>query len=163
MQISKAVIPLFLTVVALSLGAGIWYLGVADLPYWVQPARTVLFSVAMGGLGGTAYCLRAVYLNISVHDRWAARWLPWYLIRPVVSGIFGGISFVVLKAGLLLLDAEDGSGGLNFGFLALAFIAGFNVDRFVKRMEEAAKATFGIEPSRTTTDSDRDKERDRGK
>jgi hypothetical protein len=150
----KVGIPVFLTVVAGSLAALLWYLEVAKLPYWVEPVRVVLFSVALGGIGSVAYCLRAVYLNISVHKRWSLDWLPWYLIRPVVGSIFGGISYVILKAGLLLLDAEESTGELNYGFMTLAFVAGFNVDRFVKRMEEAAKATFGIEPSRTASDSD---------
>lgn len=151
----KAVVPIFLTIVASWLAALLWYLEVARLPHWVEPVRIVLFSVALGGIGSVAYCLRAVYLNISVHKRWSLDWLPWYLIRPVVGCIFGGISYVILKAGLLLLDAEESTGDLNYGFLTLAFISGFNVDRFVKRMEEAAKATFGIEPSRTAQESDR--------
>jgi hypothetical protein len=151
---SKAVVPIFLTIVASLLAALLWYLEVAELPYWVEPVRVVLVSVALGGIGSVAYCLRAVYLNISVHKRWSLDWLPWYLIRPVVGCIFGGISYVILKAGLLLLDAEESTRDLNYGFLTLAFIAGFNVDRFVKRMEEAAKATFGIEPSRTALESD---------
>ena len=155
MSNGKVVVPIFLTVVGVLFAALLWYLEVAKLPYWVEPVRIVLFSVALGGIGSVAYCLRAVYLNISVHKRWILDWLPWYLIRTVVGCIFGGISYVILKAGLLLLDAEESTGDLNYGFLTLAFIAGFNVDRFVKRMEEAAKATFGIEPSRTAQDSDR--------
>ena len=150
----KAVVPIFLTIVASLLAALLWYLQVAKLPYWIESVRVVLVSVALGGIGSVAYCLRAVYLNISVHKRWSVDWLPWYLIRPAVGCIFGGISYVVLKAGLLLLDAEESTGDLNYGFLTLAFIAGFNVDRFVKRMEEAAKATFGIEPSRAALESD---------
>lgn len=150
----KVVIPIFLVIVGSSLAALLWFLEVASLPSWVEPVRVVLFSIALGGIGSVAYCLRAVYLNISVHKRWSVEWLPWYLVRPVVGCIFGGISYVILKAGLLLLDAEESTGHLNYGFLTLAFIAGFNVDRFVKRMEEAAKATFGIEPSRTAQESD---------
>jgi hypothetical protein len=151
----KAAVPLYLTVLTVGLGALIWYLGVAQLPEWVIPARAVLFSIALGSLGSAAYCLRAVYLNRGVHKRWSPDWMPWYYLRPVVGAIFGGVSYVVLKAGLLLLDAEEGAQDLNYGFLALAFIAGFNVDRFVKRMEEAAKATFGIDVSRVTKESDR--------
>ncbi len=30
------------------------------------------------------------------------------------------------------------------GFFALAFIAGFNVDKFVAKIEEVAKAVWGI-------------------
>lgn len=148
----KIAIPVYLVALVLALTAALWYLAVAAAPDWILKVRPVLVSVAMGGLGGASYCLRAVYLNLGVHKRWDANWHAWYLVRPVVSLIFGGVSYAVLKAGLLLLNAAEGSDGLNYGFVALAFIAGFNVDRFVKRMEEAAKATFGIEPSRTSAD-----------
>lgn len=150
----KSIIPVYLVVLTAALSAALWYLGVAPLVEWVAKVRPILVSVAMGGLGGTAYCLRAVYLNRGVHHRWDPNWYPWYLLRPIVSLIFGGVSYAVLKAGLLLLNASEGSGDLNYGFIALAFIGGFNVDRFVRRMEEAAKATFGIEPSRTSSRSD---------
>lgn len=153
----KVLVPVFLTALATTLGGSLWYLHVGNLPTWVEPVRLPLLSTLFGGLGAVAYCLRAVYLNRGVHRRWDPDWLPWYFIRPVIGLIFGGISFAILKAGLLLLDAQQPPDGTSYGFVALAFIAGFNVDRFVRRMEEAAKATFGIEPSRTSQAKDADR------
>jgi len=146
----KVAIPLLLALLGVAIGAGLWYLSVAQLPGWIAQVKAPLMSTLFGGLGGVAYCLRAVYLNMCVHKRWSPDWYPWYFIRPIVSLIFGGVSYPVLKAGLLFLDADHTVDGTNFGFVALAFIAGFNVDRFVRRMEDAAKATFGIQPSRTS-------------
>ncbi|ATZ30282.1 hypothetical protein EC2864350_4874 [Escherichia coli 2864350] len=40
------------------------------------------------------------------------------------------------------------------GFFALAFIAGFNVDKFVAKIEEVAKAVWGIEKTRSSTNND---------
>nr|WJR86142.1 hypothetical protein [Enterobacter hormaechei subsp. steigerwaltii] len=41
------------------------------------------------------------------------------------------------------------------GFFALAFIAGFNVDKFVAKIEEVAKAVWGIEKTRSATERDK--------
>jgi hypothetical protein len=148
-------IPTFLVAIAAAIGTGLWYLAVADLPRWISAVQPVLVSVLMGSLGAAAYCIRAVYLNLGVHNRWSPNWYTWYFLRPAAGLIFGGVSYAILKAGLLLLDARDDSDGLNWGFVALAFIAGVNVDRFVRRMEEAAKATFGIKPSRASAQRDK--------
>jgi hypothetical protein len=116
---------------------------------------SLLFAcVLTGGLGGVLYCLRGVYLNYSVYNKWTSQLIPWYLIRPIVSLICGGISFVFLKAGLLVLEAQKESDATNLGFYALSFIAGLNVDKFLSRVEDLAQATWGIEKSRT---SQRDK------
>lgn len=147
----KFLIGATLVLFALAASAGLWFLAVADLPDWVLKVQGVLVSTLTGGLGGAAYCLRGVYLNAAVHDRFESRWYIWYALRPFASLIFGGISFIVLKAGLLLLNAHPQDGSTSYGFVALAFIAGFNVDRFVQRLEEVAKSAFAIEKSRTST------------
>jgi hypothetical protein len=143
-----------LIVFASCVTAALWVLAVADLPPWVAKVQGVLTSTLMGGLGGALYCLRAVYLNAAVHDRFSPRWYIWYFLRPAASLILGGISFVVLKAGLLLLNGAPADSSSSYGFMALALIAGLNVDRFVQRLEDAAKAAFGIEKSRTSTRDD---------
>lgn len=150
----KFLIGALLTLFAGTMAAGLWALAVADLPPWIANVRGVLDSTLVGGLGGAAYCLRGVYLNAAVYDRFDSRWYIWYALRPVTSLIFGGISFVVLKAGLLLLNAQPEDTSSSYGFMAVAFVAGLNVDRFVQRLEEAAKAAFGIEKSRTSTRED---------
>ena len=147
----KFLIGGLLSLFAAAMAAGLWFLAVADLPGWIGAVRPVLNSTLVGGLGGAAYCLRGVYLNAAVYDRFDSQWYIWYALRPVTSLIFGGISFVVLKAGLLLLSAQPEDGSSSYGFMAVAFIAGLNVDRFVQRLEDAAKAAFGIEKSRTST------------
>ena len=59
-----------------------------------------------GGFDGIVYCLRGVYLNASVRKNWDPGWLPWYYIRPFVSVVIGGVSFVFLRAGLIVLESE---------------------------------------------------------
>jgi hypothetical protein len=103
-----------------------------------------------GGIGGCLYCLRAVYLNACVRNEWASHWIPWYFIRPVVSCISGGAAFVFLKAGLLVLESAPGDQSSGLGFLALAFIAGLNVDKFIGKLEDIAQSVWGIEKSRAS-------------
>lgn len=124
------------------------------LPIWFADYRLLYTSVLIGGLGGVVYCLRAVYLNRSVRDRWDSRWLVWYFLRPIVSCLVGGVAYVFLKAGMLILDAEQAAAASSSGFAALAFIAGLNVDRFLIRLEEIARSTWGIRASRTSENSD---------
>lgn len=112
--------------------------------------RLMIQCILIGGFGGLLYCLRGVYLNYSVHKRWSNEWIPWYFIRPVVSLICGGISFLFLKAGLLILEAKKETDATNLGFFALAFIAGMNVDKFISKIEDLAQATWGIEKSRAS-------------
>lgn len=103
-----------------------------------------------GGLGGCIYCLRGVYLNACVYKRWDTDWLPWYFIRPFVSLVIGGISYLFIKSGLLLLGASQESGTSQLGIWAIAFLAGLNVDKFLAKIESVGKTVWGIEPSRET-------------
>jgi len=106
--------------------------------------------ICIGGIGGILYCLRGVYLNFCVKKNWDNDWIVWYIVRPIVSLISGGVSFLFLKAGLLVLEAKKEIDSSNLGFFALAFIAGLNVDKFIAKIEELAKATWGIEKSRSS-------------
>jgi len=124
------------------------------LPSWLYPIRLGFLCVLAGGFGGSLYCLRAVYLNACVRKQWDHEWQPWYYIRPFVSLVIGGASYVFLKAGLLILEAGQQSDTTNYGFLALAFIAGLNVDKFLTKIEEIAESIWGIEKSRATQEKE---------
>jgi len=119
-------------------------------PQWLLAKHVWIFSMIAGGVGGALYCLRGVYLNACVRKNWDEAWLPWYFIRPFASVICGGISCLVLKAGLLILEANQQPGSTELGFYAFAVVAGLNVDKFVAKVEDIAQATWGIEKSRTS-------------
>jgi hypothetical protein len=119
------------------------------LPEWMESLDLAYTCVLSGGLGGSIYCLRAVYLNRSVRGEWDPRWTVWYVLRPLVSSLVGGVAYVFLRAGLLILDSPPEPGSSTAGFLALSFIAGLNVDRFLVRLEDIAQSTWGIRASRT--------------
>jgi hypothetical protein len=113
--------------------------------------KTPFICSLFGSLGGLAYCLRGFYLNNSVHKSWDDAWISWYFVRPVVSSIFGGISFLFISAGLIFLDAKQSSSSNHLGVYSLSFLAGLNVDRFLKRIEEIGSSVWGIEQSRQTS------------
>lgn len=121
---------------------------IGDLKSVVAPFELGFVCVLLGSLGGCFYCLRAVYLNFCIHVRWGNEWVVWYLLRPITSAISGGLAFVLLKAGLLILDTENVNDSSHWGYYAIAIIAGMNVDNFVKKVEDVFKSVLGINPSR---------------
>lgn len=101
-----------------------------------------------GGLGGCFYCLRGMYLNISVRKQWGGEWLTWYILRPLVSAASGGVSYLFMRAGLLILESGRKPDASEIGFYCVAFVAGLNVDRFVEKIEDVASSLWGIKKSR---------------
>jgi hypothetical protein len=125
-----------------------------QIPASWEPIRIGLACCCTAGIGGVLYCVRAVYINRCVRDQWSARWGWWYLLRPFASFICGGVSYLFLKAGLLVLESKTVGEASEIGFYALAFIAGLNVDKFVAKVENIAQAVWGIEKSRSAAMSD---------
>ena len=120
----------------------------------LEEYKLLIECITIAGFGGVLYCLRGVYLNYCVKKQWTNEWIVSYFIRPIVSLICGGVAYLFLKAGLLILDAKKEIDSANLGFLAFAFIAGMNVDKFIWKIEDLAKATWGIEKSRTNNNND---------
>ncbi len=124
-----------------------------DMPDALRYFQLFYLCVVSGGFGGVLYCLRAIYLNVSVKGEWSKQWEVWYFLRPIVSLLSGGVSYIFLKAGLLVLEAQEIDGSSNYGFLALAFIAGLNVDNFIRKIESIAESAWGIGKSRASKDA----------
>ena len=100
------------------------------------------YCLLFGILGGIVQCFRGYYLHTAVFKNWDDDWNVWYYLRPVVSGILGFISLVFIKAGLFIFSAEAGNNLM--AYLAIAFIAGYNVQNFLTKLEEVSKTTLGI-------------------
>lgn len=124
---------------------------ITNLNSSLEDLRLLIYCILIGGFGGTLYCLRGIYINYCVRSQWDIRWWPWYIIRPIASLLCGGVSYLFLKAGLLVLEAEKQTGSTNLGFYALSFIAGLNVDNFISKIEDLAQATWGITKSNAST------------
>ncbi|MBC8471486.1 MAG: hypothetical protein H8D56_18650 [Planctomycetes bacterium] len=127
-----------------------------DMPSWYVENILLIKCTLVGIMGGILYCLRAVYLNKCVRKEWDKDWEVWYYLRPIASGISGFISYIFLKAGLLVLEADAKPDAIAFGYLAIAFIAGYNVDNFMKKLESIASSVWGIKKSRASDDINTD-------
>lgn len=139
-------VGLLLELIAVACGLASIALGFA--PWLADELKVVSVCVLFGGLGGVTYCLRSVYLSACVRKHWNDSWLPWYFLRPVVSLVLGGVSYLFVKSGLLLLGATQDQTGSQLGVWAMAFIAGLNVDRFLAKIEDVGSTVWGVEPSR---------------
>jgi len=154
-EISVTIVTMYLILLALTIGYMFYLL--TSTKTFQEEYKLILECICIGGYGGLLYCLRGIYLNYCVFKHWSNEWIPWYVIRPIVSLICGGVSFLFLKAGLLILEAKKETDASNLGFFALAFIAGMNVDKFISKIEDLAQATWGIEKSRTNKQKPDDK------
>ncbi len=146
------VIIFYLVLCAVANLAGIAFVLAGHEPLLV-PYKVGLICAFSGGLGGFLYCLRGVYLNVCVYDQWDSRWQVWYFLRPIASLTCGGASYLFLKAGLIVLESSIQPDASEIGFYAFAFVAGLNVDKFIKKLEEVSEAVWGIERSRAAKTS----------
>lgn len=113
-------------------------------------AKDYAICAIVGGLAGCIYCLRGIYLNRCVRKNWDTDWTCWYYIRPLVSLLCGAASRLFVQAGLIILEAEASASASHAGFWSLAFLAGYNCDKFLQRIESIGKVNFGIETSRAS-------------
>lgn len=154
-KISLAIAIVYVTIILAAITIAAYNLIMGTLGAF-EDFRLLFSCILIGGIGGVLYCFRGIYLNYCVKDKWENKWLVWYLIRPVASLICGGVSYIFLKAGLLVLEAQKESDASNFGFYTLSFIAGMNVDNFISKIEDLADATWGIKKSRASRNSESD-------
>lgn len=154
-KISLAIAIVYVTIILAAITIAAYNLIMGTLGAF-EDFRLLFSCILIGGIGGVLYCFRGIYLNYCVKDKWENKWLVWYLIRPVASLICGGVSYIFLKAGLLVLEAQKESDASNLGFYTLSFIAGMNVDNFISKIEDLADATWGIKKSRASRNSESD-------
>ena len=108
--------------------------------------QIAFYCVTIGLIGGIVNCLRGIYEHFSINKDWDDSWKVWYYIRPVLSAIMGFVSFIFIKAGLLVFsgNAEIVLKNNVYGYLAVAFVAGFNVKYFLEKIQEIANTVWGI-------------------
>ena len=147
----------YLLVVTACSGLAVASISLGLLPHTFEPIRIPMTCCLTGLIGGSLYCLRAVYRNKGVRKTWDSTWHTWYFLRPIASFICGGTSFLFLKAGLLVLESHTSDSATELGFYALAFVAGLNVDKFVAKIEGVAHAVWGIEKSRSASSTEENK------
>ena len=126
-------------------GGGVFFHNFGGVDYF-GVAKMLPACIFAGLVGGIIYCLRGIYLHFCVRKDWDDVWIVWHAIRPMVSTLCGGVSYFFLKSGLLLLN-DGGANTSPYIYYVLAFLAGYNVDKFLKKAEEINKSTTGTDKS----------------
>lgn len=150
-MVSLIFVVIYLLSIVSILGYALVMLLMGGLPENANFMKLALTCCDVAGFGGCLYCIRAVYINKCVCKRWDSDWVVWYLLRPIASVLSGGASYLFLKAGLLILESQEQSASSDIGFIALAFVAGLNVDKFLSKLENIAQAVWGIDKSRASS------------
>lgn len=114
-----------------------------ELPIWLSKFKLLNECVLFGLIGGVVYCLRGIYVNHCVLKQWCASWAIWYLLRPLVSMIMGGMSYFILMSGLMAIGVNDISKSPEYIFYLVAFFAGLRVDSFLKYFEGQISKRIG--------------------
>ncbi len=123
---------------------------IAPLKILTQNIYEFINCSLIASTGGVLYCLRGIYVNKAAKKNWDEDWIVWYYLRPLTSLISGAISYIFVEAGLFILQATTRESTIPYGFYAVAFIAGYNVDKFLKKLENIADSVWGIEKSRSS-------------
>ncbi|ELA8193719.1 TPA: hypothetical protein ACPJ16_004969 [Vibrio alginolyticus] len=113
------------------------------LPAWLFKFRLLNECILFGLIGGVVYCLRGIYINHCVLKQWCGSWALWYLLRPLVSMIMGGVSYFILMSGLMAIGISDISKSPEHFFYLVAFFAGLRVDSFLKHFEGQISKRIG--------------------
>ena len=159
----KFIIPillLFWHLCILSASAAVLEFGIARV-ICGNPGELFPRCLMAGVTGGALYCIRGIYVYFSARQNWGNQWIVWHLGRPPASMICGGVCYLFLKSGLLLLSGENTETDFSpYIYYVLAFMAGYNVDNFTRKLEEISKAIMGVVESRASKDSEKE-QRDR--
>lgn len=143
-------VTIYLAIWLFVLSGCLFYLKFGNRADLLSNFETLLGCILIGGIGGSVYCLRAIYLQACVKQEWNENWIVWYLIRPLLSIVVGGVSYLFIKAGLVLFNSSGQSEINQLSIWSLAFLSGLNVDNFIKKIESIGETVWGISPSRTS-------------
>jgi hypothetical protein len=88
-------------------------------PFW----NTLMW----GGIGGIIGALYALWWHISDQQDFERQYLMWYLVQPIMGTVLGGIVFLLLSGGFLLLQVKptDTNAGARLIPYLVAVLAGF--------------------------------------
>ena len=94
---------------------------------------TLILSVSGGMIGGSIYMGRGFYQSIAEIENTDRkfnfnRWIWWYLLRPFLSAIAGGIIFLIIYTAFDLQESTKN----QIAFFLLGLFAGYNFHDFAE-------------------------------
>jgi hypothetical protein len=110
-----------------------------------------LFNTMMwGGIGGIVGALYTLWWHISEQQDFDRQYLTWYLVQPLLGMVLGGIVFLLLASGFLILQVnltdKDAATGARLLPYLTAVLAGFR-QNFVYEQFNRLIALFAPAPS----------------
>lgn len=109
-----------------------------------------------GVLGGTFYCLRAVYqrlgeaytpleeVEIKPNRVFNVRvWLFWFLYRPLQGGVLALILLTLVNSNLITLESiNEDKLQSYYTMIAIGFLAGFGSHELIHKVQEVIQVLF---------------------
>ncbi|MCX7707180.1 MAG: hypothetical protein N2204_04145, partial [Anaerolineae bacterium] len=66
----------------------------------------ILNTMFWGGIGGVVGALYALWWHISEQQNFDRNYMMWYLVQPLMGLVLGGITFLILTGGFLILQVD---------------------------------------------------------
>lgn len=124
----------------------------ADIIAPLAKDTMVLHALQVGTVGGIGACmfgLRGIYehflrSNATEHgsDYWHAKWMLWYMVRPIEGFLMGAASLMVAYTLLKSMFGFENEHP-KYGAFLLAFYAGYQVDEFLGLLTRQGKKLLG--------------------
>ena len=95
-------------------------------------------AVIWGMIGGLFQDIWFLWKHVQNRD-YRNTWMVQYFSAPFIGGILGAIIYIIIIAGLIILDSDTSGAPREFVVLALAAFAGYNWDWAIKRFEGMAR------------------------
>ncbi len=93
-------------------------------PDWILTRRPIIFCSLLGGIGGVVYCFRCDLRQLMHRHRLGPKMDSMVFPRDQLLAFYGAISYLFLKAGLLILESKQTADSSELGFYALALLPG---------------------------------------
>ena len=94
---------------------------------------SLFYSISGGFIGGALYMGRGFYYSIAetqIEEKKFNfnRWIWWYLLRPIFSGVAAGFLFLVVYTAFNLQETQQN----QIAFFVLGLLAGYNFHDFAE-------------------------------
>jgi hypothetical protein len=99
----------------------------------------IINTMFWGGIGGVVGALYALWWHISEKQNFDRHYMMWYLVQPLMGLVLGGITFLILAGGFLILqvnlaDDKASTGARLLPYLT-AVLAGFRQNFVYEQLE----------------------------
>lgn len=99
----------------------------------------ILNTMFWGGIGGVVGALYALWWHISEQQNFDRNYMMWYLVQPLMGLVLGGITFLILTGGFLILQVDLSDDKASTGARLLpyltAVLAGFRQNFVYEQLE----------------------------